>query len=51
MFLRRIYIYILTKNVTLTNSSLTGIEIDEVRKAIWLNSDKGLENSNIYREI
>ena len=29
----------------------TGVEIKEVRKAFSLNSDKGLENSNLCREI
>ena len=31
--------------------ALTGIEINEVRKAFWLNSDKRLENSNVYHEM
>ena len=38
-------------SVVVPQTVATGIEIEEVHKAFWLNSDKGLENSNVYREI
>ena len=39
------------KNIFCSNFIGTGVRIEKVHKAFWLNSGKRLENSNVYREM